>query len=175
MRHKVTARKRKAVSGVKHKTHRKTRKRGMSGFGSGNIEKQLLTVGEVALGTVVGRELNTLVKGFFPSFTPMVSGAVQTAIGLFIPMLVKNNEIAKNIGIGMSAYGVLNIVVSTGLIQGVGDDYADNRMIEYQVRGGVNGIRMVAGMGDGDTGMAVTAGVNGSNVHDNGEVYRCVY
>lgn len=170
MRHKVGTRKKKAVSGVKRVTHK--RKRRVSGFGSGNVEKQLITSATVGLGTIVGRELNTLVKGFFPSFTPMVSGAVQTGMGLLLPMLVKNNDIVKNIGLGMSAYGILNIVVSTGLIQGISDDTTGNRMISYQVRGGVNGIKYIAGPGSlgYDDDFAMTAGFNEQSTGQN-----CVY
>lgn len=139
MRRKVGSTPKKKISGARS-TRRKTgtrRRRRVSG--ANDIQGMLTKAGGLVLGAVAARELNTLIVQFAPSFSPLMSGAVQVGVGLILPKFVKSPFIA-DVADGMIANGGMVVIVSTGLISGPNDRMA------YRINGTPN-LPAVAGTG----------------------------
>src|ERR1700692_1723036 len=116
MRRKVGTTRRKAVSGTKRRKTTRRRRRGIGA--AGNMTGMLMTAAGLVAGSVAARELNTVIVKQFPSFSPMMSGVAQMAVGFILPMVAKNNKFVTDLGYGMIANGGMVTIVSTGLISG---------------------------------------------------------
>lgn len=139
MRRKVGGTKKRRVSGAVGTHRRKTTRRRRRVSGANDIQGMATKVGGLVLGAVAARELNTLVVKFLPSFSPLMSGAVQVLVGVMLPKFVKSPFIA-DVADGMIANGGMVLVVSTGLISGPNDRMA------YRINGTANH-NVVAGTG----------------------------
>lgn len=139
MRRKVGSTKRRRVSGAVGTHRRKTTRRRRRVSGATDIQGMLMKTGGLIVGAVAARELNTLVVRFAPSFSPLMSGAVQVAVGLLGPKFVKGAFMA-DVFDGMIANGGMVVVVSTGLINGPNDKMA------YRINGTPN-LSVVNGTG----------------------------
>lgn len=132
-------RKRRKAAPRRKTTHRRRRRVSGAGDMMGMVEK----AGGLILGGVAARELNTLAVKFFPSLgsSPMLSGAIQVLIGYFLPKFVKGPFFAY-VGDGMIATGGMVLIVSTGLISGLG---AIGDIASYRI-GGTPYLRAVGGI-----------------------------
>jgi hypothetical protein len=149
-----------AVSGKRrkkaHTAHRTThrRKRRISGIGGMDLKGIGLKVAGLGVGSIGARELNTILVKQFPSLTPMISGFIQIAVGVFLPVLVKGSKFMADVGDGMIANGMMVEAVNLGLISGV----SPNSSMTYRINGpgniraiagtSPNGLRTIAGKGD---------------------------
>lgn len=169
MRRKVSA-----VSGTRKKRRTVKRKpttrrrRRISGIGKLDIQGLAMKVAGLGVGAIAARELNTIAVKQFPSLTPMVSGFIQIAVGVFLPIMVKGNKFVSDIGDGMIANGVMVEAVNLGIISGMPGN--PSRM-SYRINGSGN-LRAVAGTGN----MRAIAGYNKLNAvaGTNRKVARCV-
>ncbi len=132
-RPKATTRKKstgRRVSGVKHKTTHRRRRR-VSGMG--DIGGMVEQAGGIVLGTIAGREMATLLGNMIPSLmaNPLMVGLAQVAGGMYLIKSGKGSFMA-NLGMGLVANGGVTAVVSTGIISGTGDRMA------YQINGTSN-------------------------------------
>lgn len=109
------ARKRKA----KKVSHRKTRKRSMSGVG-GMITDSLLTIGGGILGKYASGFAATLLNksSMSEKNKSYISAGVPVAVGLVLPKIIKN-PMVKNLSAGMLVIGGVQLVQSTGVISGM--------------------------------------------------------
>jgi hypothetical protein len=139
---KVSGTRKKRRSAPKRKTTSRRRRR-ISGIGSFDLGGVAIKVAGLGAGAIAARELNTLLVKMSPTtFTPMVSGLVQIAGGVFLPMLVKGNAFVNDMGDGMIANGVMVEAVNLGLISGVGG----GGKMSYRINGPGN-LSAVAGPG----------------------------
>lgn len=139
MRRKVGSTKRRKSGAVgTHRRKASTRRRRRVS-GANDMSGMLTKAGGLILGAVAARELNTLVVKFLPSFSPLMSGAVQVGVGLLGPKFVKG-AFFSDVFDGMIANGGMVLVVSTGLISGPNDRMA------YRINGTANH-NVVAGTG----------------------------
>lgn len=133
MQRKIGSHKRRSTKSkpTGRRTHRRRRISGTKDIMGAVTEAAGLGVGAVA-----GRELNTIMVKFMPSFAnnPLISGALQVAAGYILPKVVKGQPFVANIGKGMMANGVMVMVVSTGIISGTRDK------VSYRLPG-LNGTR----------------------------------
>lgn len=120
----------KAVAGVGKVTRRRktTRRRGVGSIDIEQIGMKVLALGG---GAIAARLLNTMMVKQFPTLSPIISGAIQIAAGVAIPMFVKAPVMA-NVGNGMIANGVMVEAVNFGIISGIG---ATPRTMQYRVSG----------------------------------------
>lgn len=140
--------------GATHKKKSKkpvVRRRRRRVSGAHDMSGMVMKAGGLVVGSVAGRELNTLLVKFFPSLatSPMLSGAMQMAVGYFLPKFVKGSFVAA-VGDGMIANGGMVIIVSTGIINGVGD-VASYRIGEagtsyLKAVGGTSNLKVINGM-----------------------------
>lgn len=134
-----------AVSGKRrkkahHRPVRRTKKR-VSGIGSMDLKGIGMKVAGLGVGSIGARELNTILTKQFPSITPMISGFIQIAVGVFLPVMVKGSKFIADVGDGMIANGVMVEAVNLGLISGV----SPGSRMSYRVSGGQNNMRAIAG------------------------------
>lgn len=106
--------------------HRKRRISGTHDMG-GMIQK----AGGLVVGSVAGRELNTIAVKMFPTLSPLVSGVIQMAVGYMLPKFVKG-AFFDAMGSGMIANGGMVAIVATGVISGPND------RIAYRINGTSN-------------------------------------
>lgn len=163
MRRKVGSTK-KRVSGARKTTVGKRTRRRRRVSGANDISGMLTKAGGLIVGAVAARELNTLVVKFLPSFSPLMSGAVQVGVGLLGPKFVKGAFFA-DVFDGMIANGGMVLVVSTGLISGPNDRmvYRINGTSNHQVVNGTGYMPTVSGI-KGPAYAAVAGGTAGYSV-----------
>ena len=92
-------------------THRRRRRIGAASGGMINV------IGGLGAGDIAARELSILLGKFFPSLvsSQMIDGAIQAAIGFFLPKVVKG-QFFQFFGYVMIANGLQTIAVGTGII-----------------------------------------------------------
>src|ERR1700749_1357443 len=128
----------KAAVGRKKSAPRRKKRRGIGAAGS--ITSMLVPIAGLTVGAGGIRWLVTKLAGFLPflASNQIVDGAVQIAIGYFLPKFVKG-QFMTFVGYGMMASGGQTILVGTGLISGASN-------MTYQI-GGVSNLRVIGGTG----------------------------
>ncbi len=142
MRRKIgsTHRRRKAAPRRKTTTRRRRR---ISGIGKIDAGGLLMKAAALGAGAIAGRELKTLLIKILPSMSPMIVNVAGIGIGGILPMFVKNNKFVADMADGIMANGVMELVVSTGIIKGIGND---GSMMTYRINGSPR-LRTIAGGG----------------------------
>lgn len=116
------SKKRKKVSGTKRKSTTRRKRHKTSGVNSGGLMENVLKGVALVGGALIGREGNALVQGMSTTTTinPILSGAVQAAIGFAIPLLFPDEPIIDFIGYGLVAQGGMVAAVSgIPMLQGI--------------------------------------------------------
>lgn len=142
---KVGSTRKKTATPRRRKSHRR-----MSGAKDiGGMAMNALALG---LGAIGGRELNTIIVKQFPSFSPLMSGLAQAAIGFILPKFVKSPFVTF-LGYGLVSNGIMVSAVSLGVIQGIG--MITDRMAYNIPLNGTSRVNVIAG-----TRMAGTNALN---------------
>jgi hypothetical protein len=155
---KIGATRKRAKSHAKRKPTRSRSRRRVSGIGKIDIGGIAMKAAGLGAGAIAARELNTIGAKSLPSVfgNPMISGFIQIAAGVLLPIFVKGNKFVADMGDGMIANGIMVEAVTLGVISGVGDDSPTR---QYKINGftgsGSTGLRVIAGTGNLKTIAAV--------------------
>lgn len=164
MHRKVGTTKRRKRATTKKVTHR--RRRRIGGITTG-LQGSLIEAGGVVAGAFAAVELDNLITKNFSTISQNMSGAIQIAVGVFLPKFIKKGFV-KDIGLGMIANGGLTLLQQNGLING-----ANDRMV-YRINGtnssfipGGNPQRLAFVAGNGNpNNLRFISGGGGNNYND---------
>jgi hypothetical protein len=133
----------------KHHAVRRRRRVGAASGMSGAIMKLAGVAAGVFAGGMIGKQLTTL--------SPTILGAGLAGGGLFLSMKAKN-PLLEGVGYGLAAKGANSLLVSTGLITGIGSipliGYRNTPKLQNSVGnvmrnpiGGIKGIKDLSTIG----------------------------
>ena len=121
-------------SHAKKRHHTKRRRHGaMHGIG-GSLMSAAYIAGGAVLATVINQKLVSPMLDKQATMSAntknLITGALPIALGIFTPKFVKGAT-GANLGSGMIAVGAINLVKTTGLINGMrmGADYYGNKPV----------------------------------------------
>lgn len=139
------SKKRKKVTGVKSKRTgtRKKRRAKTSGLNTSGIMDIAFKGVALVGGALAGREGNALALKYDATLSPVLSGAIQAAVGFALPIIFPNEPILDFIGYGLIAQGGMVAAVSTiPVLQGIN---GPKRSVSYAYRKVNGNFNTVAG------------------------------